>query len=458
MKKTKKTIISFLTFFVFSIMVFYGCAQPLSNSPVITTNIEVKGDALTYTEYIYFANAYKSYSTLKKNENDTGNVVNEALYRVQLDDKEIEYDEETNLPLNVELVLSKVVGSEHSFLYGIDDYIYFASPNTRKAMDGSDKFELTTYFRIKTDGTGLTEIYTTSKEVSKQTILKIENKYYLVFVDGTSVFKIELGKSVSRAVEIATDIKDAVFAEKYLAENDRFVYFTTDIEESKKSHNQSGMYLWRVDITGGTPEILNASTYSGKTITLVSVKNGIFYLTMNDLDTKTYYYSISGDFSSREKISLPVDFTVNSFLSYKSVTQNATYHIFSISTSNVHKTYCLRNGQVDFTEGNLLLSSEIKVLFVHNDYLYYAIEGEGIYRISILNKTNQTVALCEDFKTTNICFDGKYVYFYKTSEVNATGLYYMHRTEIRNAELGQFSPVELVGFLDEKDLPEEDEE
>lgn len=458
MKKTKKIIISFLAFFMFSMMTLSGCAQPLTTAPVISTEMEVRGDVLIYEDYIYFSNSYKSYSSLKKNDNDTGNVKNEALYRVSLKDKCIEYDETTNMPQNVELVLSKVLGSEHTFLYGVDNYIYFASPNARKGMDGSDKFELTTYFKIKTDGTGLAEIYTTTKEVSKQTILKIENKHYLVFVEGTSVFKIELGKS-NKPVEIASNIKEAVFAEKYITEGDHFVYYTTDIEDSKKTHGISGTYLYKNDITGGNSILLNASSYSEKTITPVNVKNGIFYFTMNDIDTKTYYYSFSGnDFSKRVKISLPIDFTVNTFLSYKSVTQDAIYHIFSISTENVNKTYCLRNGNVEFNESNLLSSDNIKVLFAHNDYLYYAVENEGIYRISILNKNKQTVALCENFKTDNICFDGKYVYFYKTSEVNETGIYYMHRTEIRNAEIGQNSPIELLGFLDEKDMPEITEE
>ena len=459
MKKTKKIIISFLAFFMFSILVLSGCSQPLTNAPIILTEMEVKGDVLIYEDYIYFSNAFKSYENLKRNDNDVGKVVNEALYRVSLKDKCIEYDE-TNMPQNVELVLSKVIGSEHSFLYGVDDYIYFTSPNTHKGMDGSDKFELTTYFKIKTDGTGLSEIYTTNKVVSKQTILKIENKHYLVFVEGTSIFKIELGKS-NKPVEIASNIQDAVFAEKYTTEGDQFAYYTTDIEDLNTTHGVSGTYLYKVDITGisENSKLLNSSSYSEKTITPISVKNGIFYFTMNDTDTKTYYYSFFGnDFSQKIKISPPIDITVNGLLSYKSVTQNVIYHIFSISTENVYKTYCLRNGNIEFKEDNVLVTGEIKILFTHNDYLYYAVENEGIYRISILNKNKQTVLLCEDFKTSNICFDGKYIYFYKTSEVNETGIYYMHRTEIRNAEIGQDSPVELVGFLDEKDMPEITEE
>jgi len=460
MKKTIKIIFSFLACFIVSIMTFYGCAQPLLTAPTVTAEMVTTGDALAYEEYIYFANAFKSFSSLTKNDNDIGNVINEALYRVKLVDNKIEYDEETNMPENVELVLSKVLGSDHTFLFSINDYIYFASPNSRKDMSSADKFELTTYFRVKTDGTNLSEIYTTETEVSNQTILKVENKNYLIFQDGTSVVKIELGNSIGRAETIATEIKNVVFAKTVAEENDKYIYYTTDISDELINLGQTGTYIYKLDITTGISTLMNETGYSNKTITPVSVVNGNLHFTMNDSDSLTYYYSYSsGAFSTAVKISNPIDnITVNNFLSLKSNSNDRTYYIFSVSTDNVNKTYCLQSGSKDFSESNLLVGSAIEILFAYNDYVYYAVENEGIYRISVLDKVVQTVALCESFKTTNIGFDGKYVYFYKTSEVNSTGTYYMHRADVRNAERGNDGIIELVGFLDEQDMPEETEE
>lgn len=460
MKKTIKIMFSVLACFIVSIMTFYGCAQPLLNSPTITAEMTITGDALVYDEYIYFANAFKPYSSLKKNDNDTGRVINEALYRVKLVNNNIEYDEETNMPKNVELVLSKVLGSDNTFLFSIDEYIYFASPNAHKDISSADKFELTTYFRIKTDGTGLTEIYTTESEVKQQSILKIDGVNYLIFKDGTAIVKIKLGSSISKAEKIATDIKEAVFAEKYLSANDRYIYYTTEISQKFKDQGLAGTYVYKLNVTGGAPLLMNSTGYLNKTITPVSVVNGNFYFKMNDSDGLTYYYSYSdGAFSTSAKISNPVDnVTVDSFLSFKSNSNDRTYYVFALSTENVRKTYCFNSGIKDFSETNLLIDGEIEILFAYDDYIYYAINNQGIYRISQLDKEIQTVAECENFKTTNISFDGKYIYFYKTSEVNSTGIYYMHMVDVRSAERGTEPEIKLVGFLDEKDMPEEAEE
>lgn len=458
MKKTKKLILTFVTCLIVSVMLVSGCVQPLKTAPTTTSNIEKMGDVLVYDDYIYFANAFKSYTALKKDDNNTGRVTNEALYRVKLNDKAIEYDEEANMPKNVELVVSKVAGSEHSFLYSIGKYIFFASPNAHKDKSSADKFELTSYYRINTDGTGLKEFYITKQEVSQQAILNIDNKYYLIFVEGTSLIKIEIGEKIGSPVVLASKITEAVFAEKYTTFTDRYAYYTTAIEDSLKNQGINGIYLNKVDIVSGTVTELNKNYYANKTIKPVCVTFGNFYFTMNAEDSKTYYYSYTnGDLQSNaSQITLPIDnITISDFSVIKSI-NNDIYHIFKISTDNTKKTYCLKSGDKDF-EQNLLIDNDVVFLFTNRDYLYYAIEKQGIYRISVLDKEPQTVVLNQDFKTSNMGFDGKYVYFYAISENNQTGTYYLHRTNIRSAEIGTEASVELIGFLDEKDMPSEDE-
>ncbi|MDD4408539.1 MAG: DUF5050 domain-containing protein [Clostridia bacterium] len=458
----KKTLLTLLSCLIISILVFSGCTQPLKYDPSITSSMAVTGDALKYSEYIYFANAFKPYTDLQKGDNNVGNVKNEALYRVKLVNGEIETDEETLLPKNVELVISKIAGSECSFMYSIGKYIYFASPNAHQDIDAATKFELTTYFRVQTDGTGLSEMYTTKNQISKQTVLKIDNKFYLIFQDGKSIIKIELGDGIRySATALVSDILDVVFAEKYTSENDRFIYYTTELSEENKNLGRSGNCLYKVDIVSGVSSQI--TSVFDRTITPIAVIDGSFYFKMDESDTKNYYYSYeSGSFSTRTKISQPIDlFEIKQFLAMRADSNNKTYYIYAVSTDNIKKTYCLQKGNIDFSSENLLIEGEVKILFTHGDYVYYCSEGEnenkGIFRISIIDKEIQTIYDKENFKSANISFDGKYIYFYAQTESNTTGIYYMHRAPIRNAEIGLPCSAELLGVLDDEDIPKDEE-
>ena len=366
------------------------------------------------------------------------------------------------MPKNVELVLSKVVGSEHTFMYSIDDYIYFASPNAHKDKSQADRFELTTFFKVKTDGTGLKEIYTTESEVSQQNVLHIGDKHILIFVEGTALKKIELGvNTVKTLVDESTSI---VFADKYVTENDKFAYYTTNLEENLANQNLSGTYLNKVDIiSGDVVEKINKDSHLNKSITLDSVVNGSVYFKMNADNGFNYYYKYeSGAFSTLQQISVAVDtLTVNDFMPVVVTSgtnqSQTTYYIFAISTSNVNKTYIFKGLNKDFSEENLLFDSEVKLLFADGEFVYFAETGKGIYRISVIDKAEQTIMQHTDFLTTNIAFDGKYLYFYAKNADNTTGKYYQYRASIRSAEIDNEQEIELLGFLDDEDMPSEEE-
>ena len=118
----KKSILSVLVVCLMAtVILFTGCSTNLKNSPTSTSNMNVVGDVLVYEDYIYFANAFKEYSTIESNGNDVGKVETEALYRVKTTNGEIEYDEQ-GCAQNVEQVVSKIVGSEHTFLYSEKNY------------------------------------------------------------------------------------------------------------------------------------------------------------------------------------------------------------------------------------------------------------------------------------------------------------------------------------------------
>lgn len=458
----KKSILSVLVVCLMAtVILFTGCSTNLKNSPTSTSNMNVVGDVLVYEDYIYFANAFKEYSTIESNGNDVGKVETEALYRVKTTNGEIEYDEQ-GCAQNVEQVVSKIVGSEHTFLYSIDEYIYFASPNAHKDIESKDKFEYSTYFKIKTDGTGLKELYTTKNEVSTQSVLNIENKYYLVFVDGTQLKKIELSSKNNKVETLAENFNQVVFAKTYKQNGDRYAYFTTNLEEEKIDQGLSGVYLYKIDIITGEKNLINAQSWLNQEITPISVIDGNFYFTMKSNNSLTYYYSYSsGSFSTSTVISPAIDnITVSNFTTLSVNNNSGTsqiYYIFSVSTTNVKKVYCFKGVSKDYSEENCLINKDATILFTYGEYVYYSVAEEGIYRVSVKDKVPQTISDMTDFKTNNICFDGRYVYFYAKNADNTTGTYYLYRADTRNAELGNPCNVKLVGFLNEDDLPQQEE-
>ena len=453
----KKYVIGILVCIISSIMVLSGCsASPLASSPTNTSNMQVLGDVLVYENYTYFANAYKDNATLSGSDNDVGNVDIESIYRVKTTNTAITYNSETTLPENVEKVLSKVAGSNNSFIYSIGEYIYFASPSTHKDINSADTFTLNSYFRVKTDGTGLKEFYTSNNAITNQTILHIGTDYYLIMVDGTDLIKIKLGTTTTKTT-LATDFTSAIFAKTYTTENDKFAYFTT---QTKQDETVTGTYLNKVDIlTGATTQISEAGI-NEKTITLEAVDNGTLYFQMNESDSKTYYQKYTtGNFSTRSKISPPVDsLSITDFNVVNSIStttsETITYYLFSTASS----VYCLQSGDIALDSTKVLIDKAVTILFTNGEYVYYSVASTGIYRISVIDKTEQQISDNANFLETKISFDGRFVYFYALNTDNTTGTYYMHRADTRTAELNQDCNVQLLGTLLETDQPSDEEE
>ena len=169
----KKHLLSFMACALALPVLVVGCgAAPLANAPTQSPSSAIVGSALGYDNYIYFANAFQSSSEME----DGYDKANTGIYRIALDEnKKIEKDEETSLAKGQEKVIAKVVGSEYTFMYGSGNFIYFAAPSAQinPETHGEHFYTYNEYFRVKTDGTGLTKFYTSSSSITQQTVLKI---------------------------------------------------------------------------------------------------------------------------------------------------------------------------------------------------------------------------------------------------------------------------------------------
>lgn len=463
----KKYLLSFLICILALPLLLAGCTPaPLLNSPTETANFKTIGSALKYDDYIYFANAFQSSSAMEEGYDAN----NTAIKRIAVDaNNTINLDEDTSLPTGHENVIAKVVGSEYTFMYSSGKYIYFAAPSQEinPATHGEHFYTYNQYFRIATDGTGLTKFYTSNNSITQQTVLKIDGKEYLVIVNGTELVKIELGNTISKPVVLAKDFASVVFADAYTHEGDQIAYYTTALPENNEYLGQTGNLLYGVDIVTGEsilkdennePKALN--TTKVRTITLKQIKNGHLFFTVKEqvagteLDEK-YVVLTSVDGFTYKEIQTGLA-TITGFDVLWGENEKE-YYVFTDSTAG---TYGLESGNTNVADGKLL-DEEIKILFTSGDYIYFVYADtetapQGMYRIAVRG-TNPQVEIINsvtDFKDTNITFDGTYIYFFALNTDNTTGTYYMHRSRV---DINQAN-IELLSTLLDDDQPTETEE
>ena len=313
----KKFMLSLCVCMISAVFMFSGCGMQLENAPENTSNMKVYGDALVYNDYVYFANAFKSNSSIEAGQNNLGNVSTHSLNRVALVNGKVEYEEDKTVANGIEQVVSKMAGFENSLMYSVDNYIFFASPNTHKNNQNENKFDYNSYFRVNTDGTGLKEFYTSSMAVTQQAFLNIDGRDYLFLVDQnikgeettSKLVRIEIGKTISKPSVVVENFDSIVFTENYNSENDIYAYYTTGLDEAESANGSSGTYINKVNILTGDHAKINPATYLNKTVSLKSVINGKLYFTMNESNGLTYYqeYSPDASFSARKQISGPTD-------------------------------------------------------------------------------------------------------------------------------------------------------
>ena len=430
-------------------LVFSGCGfTPLKDSPTDKATTLVYGSALTYNDYIYYANAYIDSSSLKSGDNKNGKVKNSGINRIALENGQIDYDSETKLPEDVEKAISKITGFQSAYMFSVGDYIYFSSPSTHKDEQKQNTFSYNSYFRVKTDGSGLKEFYTSANAITKQSAITIDNQTYLLVLDGNKLKKFTLGKEVTETT-LASKVTSAVFPDRAVSNQDKFAYYTTDATEEDKENNKTGSYLHKVDITNGHKEALNVTP---STMALQTVYNGALYLTYTD--TNTYYAKVTSNFNNKITISAPVDSSTFSNFEVVTASDNKEYYVLVGSNAS----YALTDGITLPTDSNKIVSSAITLLFTYEDYVYYSVADSGIFRVSVLDKEPQTISNLTKFKTESVAFDGDYIYFFAQLAEQSSSTYYMHRADVSVGEGNHEPKIELLADILDEDKPSDDKE
>lgn len=458
----KKFTFAVLTILVSFCFILSGCSKaPLTmpqNCNVVYSN---GGFVVGVDNYLYFGNAYKAYSDLKEKSDNEGKGVKDKalnLNRVELnndDKKSLKLDE--NEKANYENVISKIAGYDTSNMFVVGENLYFTSPNVHKnASKDKDKyntyeFNLNTLFKIKLDGSGLKEIYTTEKDGSKFCLTGGEKSTLLIY-DNEKIMQVKCYEGATKTETLAEKVKSTVFPyENGVDFVD--VYFTADREEDDQL---TGDLVKKLNIKTGEITAVNNMTAYKETITLISY-NGerLFYTRTGGAENRKGLFS--NDFStgsSEQKQRYDTSsFSATSKIYLIKAEEYLTEDVFVFEYNN--KIYIQKVSADNDAASKQITTDKSTIAFVDGTYVYYTTEN-GIYRVSVLGDNTVTqISDNKDFQSGALDFDGRYVYFYAKAENDTTSTKYLYRADTFTAEAGSIK-TECIAELLKADTKQEE--
>lgn len=437
---------------------FTGCSGATLSMPQNYTNVNSNGGFVVEVgNYLYYANAYKSYSKLTEAyENDGDAVAQASIKRVEQEataQKALVLDEEDNVKF--ENVLNKIAGYETSNMFVVGEYLYFTSPNIHKNdSKEQDKyntyeFELSSLFRIKLDGSDFKELYTTETSTAKFYLTGGQNKTLLVF-DDSKIMQLDCANNATKLEELATEVQSVVFPYDQQVEVEN-IYFTAEREEDS---DYTGNILKKLNLATKETQEVSGYKNDGETITLISYTGSRLFYTRKGLTVEALY---SNDFSnglSSQKVHKYEISTITESSKIRVVSDIAGYDVncfvFEYNNNIFKQDMSATN---DNAYVKLTNATDAKIAFVDGTYVYYT-TANGIYRVSVLSGNVQQVTDMSTLNTSCVDFDGRYVYFYASIEGAETDTQYLHRADT-NACNNATTKTECVAELLEEDIIEE---
>lgn len=436
---------------------FTGCSPTLT-MPQNHTNVNSNGGFVVEVgNYLYYANAYKPYSDLAEaSDNDGEKVAQASIKRVEQEanaQKSLVLDEEDNIKF--ENVINKIAGYQTSNMFVVGDYLYFTSPNIHKndSKDpdkyGKYEFELSTLFRIKLDGSGFKELYTTETSSAKFYLTGGQKQTLLVF-DDSKIMQLECYNNSTSLKELATDVKSTVFPYDQQLEITN-VYYTVDRDEESEF---TGNILKVLDLSTGESTTVSGYSNNGETITLISYNGERLFYTRTGLAISALY---SNDFSSglsSQKLHKYEISNLTATSTIRVVSNIAGYDINCFVFEYNNNIFMQDLSATNDNDSSVITSeSDAKISFVDGTYVYYT-TANGIFRVSVLTGDVQQVSDITTLNKDYIDFDGRYVYFYASIDGAETTTQYLHRADT-NACNNNLIKTECVAELLDEDIIEE---
>lgn len=253
MLKSGKKILLLLLALALTLGVLAGCnpykADPLEGYTPSDNAAESNGGfVVKKDEWFYFINGAESYTA----DNTFGSVVKGSLMRIHEDDLATGNYAESDI-----VVPQLIISEDYSsgiYIYG--DYVYYATPNTSRNMDGEIVNSYLNFRRTKLDGTDTSSNYVQlSDNAASYRYVQIDGTVYLVYVDSTNTEIHSLNIDTREDNVIVSGYADYVFDET--DPESPYLYYTMAVvkkntyeyhAEESHSHSENEGYnqLWRI--------------------------------------------------------------------------------------------------------------------------------------------------------------------------------------------------------------------
>lgn len=446
MKKLTTLIFMLLISFCF---VLGGCGETPLVMPTDFTSVKSNGGFVVGAgNYVYFANAYKDNTKIEnQSENDGEGVAQFSLKRAEVNTSNnwFNFVKDEDKKISYENVINKIAGYQVSNMYVSGEYLYFTSPNIHKNKENQNEFNLSTLFKIKLDGTGLSEIYTTKSSTATFYLAGKQKQQILIF-DDEKIKTVKISENSSSVDTLAEDVTTVVFPK--LQEQDiAWLYYTSNRAEEDLL---TGNILNKVSVDNGDV-VENVSAVAGQTITLISQDFGrLFYIKEKGTSKALYsndFSSASSEVSHGVVASGIVDGGDLMYIPAEDESKSCFVYIYN------NALYLQLISGTQASQSVQVTSETATIQFLAGTYVFYSTES-GIYKYSILDRVNLQVADMANINDSVMDYDGKFVYFFVKEDSQTTETEYLYRAD---AHLSGGMKTELVAELAEDDIPEDDE-
>ena len=268
------------------------------------------------------------------------------------------------------IVYRGIAGFQKGQLYIFGDHIYFAVPSSKMSSSADKLVNRTSFVRIKLDGTGYEELYTTETEgnLSYEYYLASEDdakQLYIVVLDGTDLYTLKVGKKTKRK-DIDSDVTSAMFTSTNGLGGgaEEYVFYTKAPSETYLT--QKGSMIYKADPAGKNTKLIS----SGEDIKLLKVQHGHLYFSCNN---KMYRSTTVAGLDKTNVVSYTV---------FKSYIFLANGGVIGVDENESSVVYVRWEAGVLKESKKLLSSKDYTLMMVDGDNLFVHNSSKIVYRIN----------------------------------------------------------------------------
>lgn len=435
----KKKLLSIIALVFCVALLLTGCATvgsvtDLSGNPVYFNEaVYFGGHVAEIGDYVYYGNSYVSTSSEGFSYKKAAKVG--YLSRIATNEN-FTFDQDAKLeniphtsPNEIETVIGKkLVGYENQAMYALGKYLYFTSANVHKTDAMENDYTQVSLFRVKFNGSGLTEIATFKSDESSQITLQkgSDDAYYFIAFapkdDSHAIYSVKVGSGVGKVQTLVEKVESVVIADENSTQ--KTVIYTVDSGKDFKTTSVKA-----VDFATGKIYDLDDGV-SGSTTTLI-----------DRVGDRVFYSYTNPDNKVQEVYSKEIN-EENTNFSPTSKFYNATT-IKNIQSANEGYIFQTEGGALVYKtlsgEEKLLMSASdlSNVLFVRNDYVYTS-NSSSISRVSLVDYSTEKIVSGVTMISGECGYADGYVYFYaqlgelqldEGEEAEEDENYYMYRAD-----------------------------